>query len=222
MTGCQAPDEVTGRAGRSSARGRAGRRRPRDGARGVTPTVEEAADAAGDLAHDGLPVLPQPAGAARRRPPGDRRPSPCSPTDPPDGPRGAAGRGRRAFTRLIVETEAQQRTMLRLSLEPTTPTARHCRCARAGRSAGSTKPSRPLRDQLSDGELHQLVLAIRSATGIEALVWLTDVAGLPATRRSSSCAGRPRRCCSRPHRRAPTAGRGIGHSGSLSAGPPTW
>jgi hypothetical protein len=31
---------------------------------------------------------------------------------------------------------------------------------------------------MSDRVLRQLVLAIRSATGIEALAWLTDVAGL--------------------------------------------
>ena len=31
---------------------------------------------------------------------------------------------------------------------------------------------------MSEAEVHRLTLAIRSATGIEALVWLTDVAGL--------------------------------------------
>jgi hypothetical protein len=31
---------------------------------------------------------------------------------------------------------------------------------------------------MSPPELHRLAIAIRSATGIEALVWLTDVAGL--------------------------------------------
>jgi hypothetical protein len=31
---------------------------------------------------------------------------------------------------------------------------------------------------MSDAELRRLVLAVRSATGIEALVWLTDIAGL--------------------------------------------
>jgi hypothetical protein len=36
----------------------------------------------------------------------------------------------------------------------------------------------PLRTRLSEPELRRLVLAIRSATGIEALVWLTDIAGL--------------------------------------------
>ena len=32
---------------------------------------------------------------------------------------------------------------------------------------------------MSAAELRRLVLAIRATTGIEALVWLTDVAGLP-------------------------------------------
>jgi hypothetical protein len=36
----------------------------------------------------------------------------------------------------------------------------------------------PLRDELGDAGLRRLALAIRTATGIEALVWLTDVAGL--------------------------------------------
>jgi hypothetical protein len=31
---------------------------------------------------------------------------------------------------------------------------------------------------MSEAQLHRLALAIRSAAGIEALVWLTDIAGL--------------------------------------------
>ena len=36
----------------------------------------------------------------------------------------------------------------------------------------------PLHGLLPDDEIQRLVIAIRSATGIEALVWLTDIAGL--------------------------------------------
>lgn len=32
---------------------------------------------------------------------------------------------------------------------------------------------------MSAADVHRLTLAIRSATGIESLVWLTDVGGLP-------------------------------------------
>jgi hypothetical protein len=53
---------------------------------------------------------------------------------------------------------------------------------RDGCAAASPSPVEeallPLRGTLDDQALRNLVLAIRSATGIESLVWLTDVAGL--------------------------------------------
>ena len=36
----------------------------------------------------------------------------------------------------------------------------------------------PLRENMPEADVHRLALAIRSAVGIEAPVWLTDVAGL--------------------------------------------
>jgi len=82
------------------------------------------------------------------------------------------------FLGLILDTEAQQRTMLRLSLE-VDPAARGALPLRQGRAIGwFTEALEPLRDRLTEPVLHQLVLAIRSAVGIEALVWLTDIAGL--------------------------------------------
>ena len=71
----------------------------------------------------------------------------------------------------------QQRTMLRLSLEADPPRRARCRCGRAARSRGSTRRSSRCSDS-SPTAIHRLVLAIRSAIGIEALAWLTDVAGL--------------------------------------------
>jgi AcrR family transcriptional regulator len=81
----------------------------------------------------------------------------------------------RQFTKLIAETEPQQRTMLRLSLasEPAELPLRQ------GRAIGwIAEALEPLRDELTPAELRRLVLAIRATTGIEALVWLVDVAGL--------------------------------------------
>jgi hypothetical protein len=50
---------------------------------------------------------------------------------------------------------------------------------RQGRAIGwLTEALIPLRAELTDEQIHKLVLAIRSAIGIEALVWLTDVGGL--------------------------------------------
>ncbi|MET0628329.1 MAG: TetR/AcrR family transcriptional regulator [Acidimicrobiia bacterium] len=83
-----------------------------------------------------------------------------------------------AFTRMIVETEAQQRTMLRLSLEAT-PAERAELPLRQGRAiAWIEEALEPLGDKMSAAERHRLALAVRSATGIEALVWLTDIGGL--------------------------------------------
>lgn len=81
------------------------------------------------------------------------------------------------FLRITVETEPQLRMTLRLSLDDG-----------RGQPDGSLRHGRaipwiedalaPLVGQLSKQEMRKLVLAIRSAAGIEALVWLTDVAHL--------------------------------------------
>jgi AcrR family transcriptional regulator len=82
------------------------------------------------------------------------------------------------FLRIIVDTEPQQRTMLRLSLDPD-PNLRRELPLRQGRAIGwIAEALAPLDSRMSEAQLHRLALAIRSAAGIEALVWLTDVAGL--------------------------------------------
>ena len=83
-----------------------------------------------------------------------------------------------AFTRSTVENEAPQRTMLRLSLEAD-PVERAQLPLRQGRGIKWIEEAlTPLRNEMSEADIHRLALAIRSATGIEALAWLTDVAGL--------------------------------------------
>lgn len=83
----------------------------------------------------------------------------------------------RAFTSMIIETEDQQRTMLRLSLDrDTSPSELPLR---QGRAIGwFTEALAPLEPQLGADGVHLLAVAIRSVVGIEPLVWLTDVAGL--------------------------------------------
>lgn len=83
----------------------------------------------------------------------------------------------REFHRMLLETEPQQRTVLRLSLEPGAQRGDHP--LRQGRAIGwIAEALAPLRTRMPEREVKRLVFAIRSATGIEALVWLTDVAGL--------------------------------------------
>jgi AcrR family transcriptional regulator len=144
---------------------------------GATPTVEEAAERAGISRTTAYRYFPNqrallvaahpemattsllPAGAT---------------TDPAARLRTVVAQ----FTRLISDTEAQQRTMLRLSLE--LPDDERAELPlRQGRAIGWIEEAlEPLRGQLTDAEVHRLALAVRSATGIEALVWLRDVAGL--------------------------------------------
>jgi AcrR family transcriptional regulator len=143
-------------------------------AAGVSPTVEQAAMAASVSRTTAYRYFPNqgallaaahPETAARSMLGDDPSPEPAERLDEVV----------RAFTAMIVDTESQQRTMLRLSLEAGSTGLP----LRQGRAIGwITEALEPLRDQLSDAALHRLVLAIRSAIGIEALVWLTDIAGL--------------------------------------------
>lgn len=85
-----------------------------------------------------------------------------------------------AFTALILDSEPQQRVTLRLSLEPGAEEREPLplRQGRAIRWIGEALE--PLRGELDDEQVDRLVLAIRATTGVEALIWLEDVAGLSA------------------------------------------
>ncbi|MBA3234183.1 MAG: TetR family transcriptional regulator, partial [Propionibacteriales bacterium] len=80
-----------------------------------------------------------------------------------------------AFTKLILETEPQQRATLRASLEQPRPRLP----LRRGRGIGwIAEALEPLEPRLGASGVQRLARAIRSAIGIEALVWLTDIGGL--------------------------------------------
>jgi hypothetical protein len=100
------------------------------------------------------------------------------PPDAPDDPDERLEAAIEAFTQLVAATEPQQRMTLRLSLDPRAA-GHDSTVLRKGRAIGWIEEAlRPLEGQLSAQELRRLVLAVRSATGIEARVWLTDIAGL--------------------------------------------
>jgi AcrR family transcriptional regulator len=81
------------------------------------------------------------------------------------------------LTKSIVASEAQYRTMLRLSLEEGRD--KSSLVLRQGRAIKWIEEAlEPARATLGKAALRRLVLAIRASVGIEALVWLTDVAGL--------------------------------------------
>ena len=146
-------------------------------ASGITPSVEQTAAAAGVSRAVGYRYFPtQQVLLAAAHP--ETGTTSLLPADPPTDPAERLALVVEAFTGLIVRTESQQRTMLRLSLN-NDPTGRAGLPLRQGRAIGWIEEAlAPLRGELSDRQLHQLVLAIRSAIGIEALVWQTDVAHL--------------------------------------------
>ena len=142
---------------------------------GATPTVEDAAEAASVSRTTAYRYFPnQQALLVAAFPETDARS--LLPEDAPDDPEARLDAVVDAFTRIIVDTEPQQRTMLRLSLDPRD---QRPLLLRQGRAIGWIEEAlAPVRAQMSARELRRLALAIRSATGIEALVWLTDIGGL--------------------------------------------
>ena len=146
-------------------------------AQGMTPTVEDAAAAASISRTTAYRYFPNQAALLVAAHPETEARS-LLPEDAPDDPAARLDAVIEEFTRVIVDTEAQQRTMLRLSLDPDAK-AREPLLLRQGRAIGWIEEAlASLRVRMSDAELRRLVLAVRSATGIEALVWLTDIAGL--------------------------------------------
>lgn len=146
-------------------------------AQGETPTVEAAAEAAGISRATAYRYFPNQHALLLAAHPETGATS-LLPEDAPDDVATRLDLVIDAFTRSLLENEAQQRTMLRLSLEAT-PRERPQLPLRQGRGiAWFEEALAPLREEMSDAQIHRLALAIRSATGIEALVWLTDVGGL--------------------------------------------
>ena len=146
-------------------------------AKGQTPTIEEAAEAASISRTTAYRYFPN-QGALLVAAHPETGASSLLPDDAPDDATTRLDLVIGAFTRSVLENESQQRTMLRLSLAAD-PLERGQLPLRQGRAIKWIEEAlAPLRQQLSQAEVHRLTLAIRSATGIEALVWLTDVARL--------------------------------------------
>ena len=97
--------------------------------------------------------------------------------DPPDDVEERFERAVAEFVRMTLASETQLRAALQLSLQPGSGDGELV--LRKGRGIGWFEDAlEPLRGELPEAAIRRLVLATRSACGIEALVWLTDVAGL--------------------------------------------
>lgn len=147
---------------------------------GHTPTVEEAAAAASISRTTAYRYFPnQHALLAAAHP--ETTATTLLPPDPPDDPGERLDLVVREFMRIILDTEDQQRAMLRLSLEANTAAPPDLPLRQGRAIAWIEDALTPMRSRVEHAEFRRLVLAVRSATGIEALVWLTDIAGLGRT-----------------------------------------
>ncbi len=146
-------------------------------AEGITPTVEQAADRAQISRTTAYRYFPNQRALLIASYPELDMPSLLDP-DAPAHPTARLDLVIENIARQVIEHEPELRAMLRLSLE-SPPPDRDALPLRQGRAITWIEDAlSPLRGRISDRELRRLVLAIRAAVGIEALVWLTDIGGL--------------------------------------------
>jgi AcrR family transcriptional regulator len=146
-------------------------------ARGITPTVEQVAGAAAISRTTAYRYFPNQTALLVAAHPEVGQTSLLGP-DAPQDPAARLDIVIDTFLDQVLQSEAQQRTMLRISLEADSPPDPPLPLRQGRAIAWIAEALEPLHEQLGEPEIRRLVLAIRSAAGIEALVWLCDVAGL--------------------------------------------
>ena len=143
---------------------------------GTAPTVEAAAEAAAVSRTTAYRYFPtQRALLVAAHP--ETAASSLVPDDAGDDPEARLLGAVEAFIRIVVDSEHQQRTMLRLSLEAD-PSSESLPLRQGRAITWFEEALAPLRPRLTDAGIHRLALSVRSAAGIESLVWLTDIGGL--------------------------------------------
>jgi AcrR family transcriptional regulator len=98
--------------------------------------------------------------------------------DPPEDPLARLEIMAESFTQQLLEHEPELRAQLRLALEGEPADGESLPFRRGRRIRWIEEALSPLRGRMLEGELRRLVLGIGATLGIEALVWLTDMAGL--------------------------------------------
>ncbi len=142
-------------------------------AAGLTPRVEDAAERAGISRTTAYRYFPSQRSLLLAAHP-TISPETLLPADAPTDPKARLDVFMTAFIQYNFTWEPQLRTSLRLSLEP----AADHPVLRQGRAIGwIAEALAPLQEAHPHINVQRLAIAIRSATGIEALIWLIDIAG---------------------------------------------
>ncbi len=146
-------------------------------ARGVTPTVEEAAAEASVGRTTAYRYFPNSRALVAATYPQIEMDSLLG-DDPPEDPLARLEIFAERFTREILEHEPEYRAQLRLALEGEPAGSERVPLRRGRRIRWIEDALSPLDGRMPERELRRLVYGIGATLGIEALVWLTDVGGL--------------------------------------------
>lgn len=145
--------------------------------RGEVPTVEQTADRAGISRTTAYRYFPNRRALIVAMFPEVDRDS-LLPDPAPEGPTERLEILSERFTRQLLEHEPELRAQLRLSLEERASDKEELVFRKGRAITWISEALEPLRRTMSEEKVHRLVLAIRATMGIEAMVWLTDVAGV--------------------------------------------
>jgi AcrR family transcriptional regulator len=143
---------------------------------GVSPTVEEAAEAATVSRATAYRYFPNREALLVAAHPEVEAPSLLG-SDPPDDVEARLDRVVKGLADIFLAAEESYRAMLRLSLESDSP-GRELALRKGRRFLWIEDALAPLRGRLPDDRFQRLVHAISITIGIEALVALIDLAGL--------------------------------------------
>ena len=145
-------------------------------AQGILPTMEGAAAAASISRTTAYRYFPNLSALLVAAYPHIEQRSLLGP-DPPEDPVARVELVAENHIRRILQNELEMRAVLRLSLEGIRPPELPMHSGL--RIAWIEDALEPLRGQMPDDELRRLIHGIGATLGIEAFVWLTDIAGVP-------------------------------------------
>lgn len=146
-------------------------------ARGTVPTMEAAAAAAAISRTTAYRYFPNLRALLVAAYPHIEERSLLGP-EPPQDPAARLAIVAENQTQRILKYEPEMRAVLRLSLEPDSPDGPQLPMHRGLRIGWIEDALAPLGAQMAEDELRQLIYGIGATLGIEAFVWLTDIAGL--------------------------------------------